>query len=225
MKYDFDFSVYTINGAYSEELYSNIENLVYVGNRLNELSDNLNKIQFAVAYAANRLELYVQNVITKDFDAYEQTLAFDNKKLYIYDNKIIDNTLLELELSGTDVEDDMDISNYLPKTEHVYTVTRKQQILCEKLLDRYNDLSELINCYIAEYEDCQQYHTSIVKELISYLPKYEILDITKNNNHESFNEEIHSFVIVSSKSNKYKLFYVDKKHKDIFIKKAPTLSL
>ena len=26
---------------------------------------------------------YVQNVITKDFDAYEQTLAFDNKKLYI----------------------------------------------------------------------------------------------------------------------------------------------
>lgn len=225
MKYDFDFSIYTIDGAYSEELYSNIENLVYVGNRLNELSDNLNKIQFAVAYAANRLELYVQNVITKDFDAYEQTLAFDNKKLYIYNNKIIDDTLLELELSGTDVEDDIDISNYLPKTEHIYTVTKKQQALCEKLLDRYNDLSELINCYIAEYEDCQQYHTSIVKEVISYLPDYKIIDITKNNNHESFNGDIHSFVIISSKSNKYKLYYVDKEHKDIFIKQAPTLSL
>ena len=225
MKYDFDFSIYTIDGTYSEELYSDIENLVYVGNRLNELNENLNKIQFAIAYAANRLELYVQNVITRDFDVYEQTLSFDNKKLYIYDNKVIDNTLLELEINGTDIEDDMDISNYLPKTDQIYDVTKKQQMTCDKLLDKYNDLSELINCYIAEFEDCQQYHTSIVKKIISYLSKYDILDITKNNNHESFNEDIHSFVIVSSKSNKYRLFYVDKQYKDIFIKEASKLSL
>ena len=44
--------------------------------------------------------------------------------------------MLELEINGTDIDDDMDISNYLPKTDKIYDVTKKQQVTCDKLLDK-----------------------------------------------------------------------------------------
>jgi hypothetical protein len=225
-KIEYPFPIFTIQG--DESFDEKVQQLATVNLSIQELSSYIVKIEDELTIFGNRLNLYINNILSIDnsFDYQNHTLVFDdNNYIYIYKHDDLDKFVNQLQ--DNDEVDEDDIHSIFNKiidkfpSDLKFKLSQKSYDFCDELTNQYNLSYSEYDYSIHEVNELNEYYddlmTNIRKELLTIKP----LDVVYTDGYEveAFDDTKHELLITKDKeSSSWKLIYINKSDKDEFLK-------